>query len=172
MNDVERFLRDTLANGVLDRQLQSQFVRWRRVWDYGDFRDAVLGRVWERRAEFRGTTQAEFVAWLRVLGWTIGVDRWRDEQRRRSLFQRIARRFKAPVSSSERVDTADLVEWLIAGLTDRERKLLLLKYFHFKTLDELALSLETSKAGVRQLHHRAIAKLRNRLGESENPALR
>jgi RNA polymerase sigma-70 factor (ECF subfamily) len=171
MTAVERLLAETLANGELDRQLTAQHHRWRHLWDYGDFREAVLQRAWEQRDHFRGETAAEFLAWLRRLAWSLSIDRWRERRRETGLLQRLARllpRFSRP--PEEAVDTRDLVDWLLAGLTERERKLLVLKYYQQLSGAELAAALDSTPEAVAQLHYRALLKLRQRLAKNEDQA--
>jgi RNA polymerase sigma factor (sigma-70 family) len=164
MSLVEQFLGETLASGELDRQLGVQYARWRKLWDFQEFRAAVLGRAWERRQQFKGQTAPEFLAWLRRLAWSAAVEQWRQRRRQAGLLHRFAALLpRWARGASEELDTRDLVEWLLAGLTARERKLLVLKYYRQMTADQLADALATTRAGVHQLHYRALAKLRERL---------
>jgi len=166
MNVVEQLLKETLANGELDRQLRGQHTRWQQLWDFGEFREAVLVRAWEAREQFRGVDAAEFLAWLRRLGWSAAVERWRQTQRETGLLRRFAALLpRWTPSPEEAVDTKDLVQWLLAGLTDRERKLLVLKYYQQLSADRIAKALDTTSAAVHQLHYRALDKLRRRLGK-------
>ena len=90
-SEVSRLLQKTSASGVLDRQLRTQHRKWQQVLDYGEFRDRVLGRVWERQATFKGTTPEEFLAWLRRIGWSLAVDAWREKKRQVNLLTSFAR---------------------------------------------------------------------------------
>jgi RNA polymerase sigma factor (sigma-70 family) len=167
MNTVQQLLEDTLANGELDQQLAAQHWRWRHLWDFAEFREAVLARAWDRREQFRGQTTEEFLAWLRRLGWSVAVDRWRARRREAGLLQRLASllpRFTR--SAADAVETRDLVEWLLAGLTERERKLLILKYYQQLSTEQIARSLGTSTAAIHQLHYRVLGKLRARIKKS------
>jgi RNA polymerase sigma factor (sigma-70 family) len=164
MRVVEQLLHETLSNGELDRQLRGQHAQWRHLWDFGEFREEVLSRAWEAREQFRGKTAGEFLAWLRPLAWSAAVDHWRKVKREIGLLQRLALLIpRWPVSTTEAVDTRDLVEWLLAGLSDRERKLLVLMYYRHMPADALARELGMTTAAVHQLHYRAIGKLRRRL---------
>jgi RNA polymerase sigma factor (sigma-70 family) len=168
MNTVQRLLEATLTSGELDRQLTVQHRRWQGILDFDDFREAVLARAWERRQQFRGNSPEEFLAWLRRLGWSIGIDHWRERRRERSLLQRFAELIPQSTGSPTGiVDTRELVEWLLAGLNDRERKVLTLKYYQQLSGEEIARTLGTSVAAVHQLHYRALGKLRDRLKKSD-----
>lgn len=166
---VATLLQNTLASGELERRLRSQHRQWEHVLDYGEFREEVLGKAWERQSGFQGKTSAEFLAWLRRIAWSVAVDAWRRRKRYSNLLKGFARLLSpvAALPASQRVETRDLVQWLLAGLTARERKILILKYFENMPTDRLAEELETTREGVLQLHYRAIAKLRERAKKSE-----
>lgn len=169
MTSVERFLQITLSTGDLDQQLRWQHSRWRHLWDFTEFRDAALARAWECRDQFSGDTPAEFLAWLRRIAWSVAVDHWRAERRQKGLLRRLAdfipRLLPSPV---EMVETRELVGWLLAGLSERERQLLLLKYYQRLSAETIAQKLGCTTAAVNQLHYRALAKLRERLGNSDS----
>jgi RNA polymerase sigma factor (sigma-70 family) len=168
MNIVEHLLQETVASGDLERQLRIQYARWHRLWDFEEFRAEVLESAWVHQSQFRGQTAPEFLAWLRRLAWSAGVDRWRQRQRQATLLERfVALLPSLPAPSAQPIETKDFVEWLLAGLTDRERNLLIMKYYRQMLPSAMARELETSQEGVRQLHHRAIAKLRKRLNNRD-----
>jgi RNA polymerase sigma factor (sigma-70 family) len=158
-----RLLEETRDSGELDRQLRRIVARWPQLHDAGDLRELALSRAWERRDQFRGTTAAEFLAWLRRLAWSIALDQWRAQKRRARLLQRFAG-FTSQTRSrvEDRVETRDFIGWLLAGLTDRERKLLTLKYYGNMSFAEIAQALDTTPSAVSQLHFRAILKLREK----------
>ncbi len=164
MKMVEQLLEETLANGELDRQLRGQHARWQHLWEFGEYRDAVLAHAWERRKQFHGQTAGEFLAWLRRLALSVAVERWRQRQREAGLLRRLAALLpRWTPSPTEAGETRDLVEWLLAGLTDRERKLLVLKYYQHLSASQLARRLGTTTAAIHQLHYRALNKLRERM---------
>jgi RNA polymerase sigma-70 factor (ECF subfamily) len=172
MNIVGRLLLETSASGELDQRLKASYARWDQIWDFGEFRSAVLERVWEHREQFRGQTAAEFLAWLRRVAWSASVDHWRHERRQASLLQKISDFFYArSPPATDLVETRDFVEWILAGLNDGERNLLEMKYFQQKSAVEIARILGMTPSAVRQLHYRAIGKLRKRLTTPDNPPL-
>ncbi|MCI0683316.1 MAG: sigma-70 family RNA polymerase sigma factor [Gemmataceae bacterium] len=159
--DVRQLLQETIDSGVLDRQLRGQHGQWRQVLDFGEFRDRVLERVWERRLDFQGNTPQEFLAWVRRIGWSMAVDALREKQRQHKLVTGLASMLpKFHSLPEDRLETRDFVQWLLAGLSARERKVLILKYFHGQTNDQIGQALQTTREGAAQLHYRAIAKLR------------
>src|SRR5262249_51485930 len=142
--------------------------RWQHVLDFGEFREAVLAKGWERRSQFHGRTADELLAWLRTIGWSVAVDAWRQRKRHSGLLEKfqklVSAAFVAP--PSERIETQDLVEWLLAGLSERERKVLRMRYYEDVSTEKIAEALECSPEAVSQLHYRAIAKLREKLKKS------
>jgi RNA polymerase sigma factor (sigma-70 family) len=163
-----RFLRETAENGELDRQLNRLIANWPRLMDAGDLRQIAVSRAWELRTSFRGTTQQEFLAWVRQLAWSAALDLWRSQGRRRRLSERLAEFVPSLAHSAEaKVETEDFVSWLFAGLTARERNVLVLRYFRGLSVPEAATVMKTTEKAVSQLHYRAIAKLRKRSGKLE-----
>jgi RNA polymerase sigma factor (sigma-70 family) len=71
------------------------------------------------------------------------------------------------VGAAERVQTRDFVEWLLAGLTDRERDVMAWRYFEGLSMDVVADRLRTTRPAAYQLHYRALAKLRDRAKKVE-----
>ena len=161
---VTRLLEETLLNGALDRQLELLAKRWQHLLDVGELRQLVLARAWERRDQFRGSSSAEFLGWLRRLAWTIAVDLWRDQARHTRLMERVANLLpKIGPSVEDRIELRDYVNWLMAGLTDRERKVLALRYYESMSVEEVADAMSTTCQAITQLHYRAIVKLRERI---------
>jgi RNA polymerase sigma factor (sigma-70 family) len=165
---VARFLSETAENGELDRQLRPLIARWPRLTDTGELRQLVVTRAWELRERFRGNTSSDFLAWTRGLAWRVALELWKSQGRRQRLYERLRHVLpKVGASAENQVQTHDLVRWLLAGLTDRERKLLNLKYFRGLSISEAAAAMEMTPEAFSQLHHRAMLKLRKKSEGSE-----
>lgn len=165
---VDRLLEDTLANGELERQLRVEHRRWDHLLDFDEFRNDTLSRAWEHRAQFRGTSAAEFFIWLRRIGRSVAVGVYRQRRQTAGLRARLASLLtRSFASSTVAIQTHDLVEWLLAGLTERERNVLIWKYFEGLSMDIIAARLQTTRQGAYQLHYRAIVKLRERTKKTE-----
>ena len=68
----------------------------------------------------------------------------------------------------EQLEKAELKEMLaeaIAGLTEKEQKVIAFYYYEELTLKEISMSLEVSESRISQLHTRALQKLRVKLGD-------
>ena len=168
MNGIGPFLQETLENGDLEKQLRSQFRRWRHLWDFDDFQQEVLLRAWGKRDTFRGDSNEEFLAWLRRIAWSAAIDHWRSEKRRTGLLKRWTWNFFSMLHDvPNRIDTKDLIGWLLAGLAEREIRLVALRYYEDLKMSEIAQVLGITEAAANQLHFRAIEKLRQRLKKKE-----
>src|SRR5262245_28580841 len=166
---VERLLEDTLASGALERHLRAEHRRWDHVLDFDEYRNDTLSRAWEHREQFRGTSAGEFFAWLRRIGRSVAVTAHRQRRRRAGLLERFASLFSWPLAagSGDAMNTRDLVAWLLAGLSERERNVLTWKYFEGLSIEAIAQRLETTREGAYQLHYRALVKLRERAKKSD-----
>ena len=68
----------------------------------------------------------------------------------------------------EQLEKAELKEMLaeaIAGLTEKEQKVIAFYYYEELTLKEISMILEVSESRISQLHTRALQKLRVKLGD-------
>jgi RNA polymerase sigma factor (sigma-70 family) len=162
MSRVSELLDSLLASGELDRLLHVKHARWRRILEEDDFKQRVLVRALESQDHFRGTSDAEFLGWLSAIGTRIALDEWRNAKRRRSVLDRLRDVWSHSRPYRAQVGLETFAEWLLAGLTERERKLLRLRYYQDRSTVEIANALGTSRAGVYQLQFRALAKLRDR----------
>ena len=71
-------------------------------------------------------------------------------------------------SPEENLDQAELKEMLIESLellTDKEKKVVLLYYYEELTLKEISMVLEVTESRVSQLHTKALAKMKAKLGD-------
>jgi len=160
---VERFIEEATRSGELDRQLRAQYRRFRHLWSFDEFQEAVLEKARERLDQFRGGSVGEFLAWLRCLSWSIAIDRTREKKREAGLLERLGNFFRSVVPPpSKEVEAKDLVAWLLGWLQERERKLILLRYFENKSTKQIAAALGCTESAVYQLHYRVLAKLRER----------
>jgi len=169
MNRVELLLRETLEDGRLEAQLQNQFRRWSHIWDFDEFKQTVLLRAWEKKDDFQGASSEQLLAWLRRIAWTTAIDHWRNETRKNTGFRQwIASFFRSREETSDVLETKDLVEWLLAGLSTREIRLVFLKYYRDNSMAEIAKILQCTPEAAAQLHFRALEKLRRRIKKKGN----
>lgn len=160
---VERFIIETNADSRLSRVLRSQWRHYPELGSFEEFRQAVIERVWDRLEQFEGASTDNFLAWVGRIAKSIAIDRYRQTKREAKSREYLAWLLPSFIPpDSKQVDTKDLVNWLLSGLTDRERKAITLKYFEYKTPAEIGLDLECTANAASQLCFRAIQKLRQR----------
>ena len=54
----------------------------------------------------------------------------------------------------------------LQGLTEKEKKVILLYYYEDLTLKEISVALEVSESRISQLHTKALQKMRKKLGSN------
>jgi RNA polymerase sigma-70 factor (ECF subfamily) len=178
--DLERFreyLR-LLARLQLDPQLQ-------RKLDPSDIVQQTLLEAFQKRAQFRGTTDAERAAWLRrILAHNLAdamrafgrekrdVDRERslEESLRQSSFRLerwLATPDASPSEQAEQQERAIRLAITLAGLPEAQREALVLQYWHGWTLAQIADHLGRTPAAAAGLLKRGLKKLRQELQDEE-----
>lgn len=73
--------------------------------------------------------------------------------------------FEMPEEVVEQVELKEKLKESLELLTEKERKVVLLYYYEDLTLKEISNILEVSESRVSQLHTKALAKMKTRLGE-------
>ena len=167
-----------LARTSVDRRFQTRL-------EPSDLVQQALLNAYQRRDQFRGSTEAELACWLRqvlvnqVTDAMRGLGRHkRDVSRERSLethveesFSRVDQWLAAGQSSpsvgaakaEEKLRLADAVHELPAD----QLQAVTLHYLHGCTLAEVAKELDRSRAAVAGLLHRGLKSLRQILEERE-----
>lgn len=168
---VSSILEELSRSGRLRRVLSSLARLWRAPLDFDEFTERLLVRAWERADDFRGTTERDLIAWLRAIAWTALVDLVRDDARRRRHELHVSVANLAPGDRAG-PEAQELLEWLLAGLNERERFVLRERYFSGRGSRDTAVLLGVSTEAVYQLHYRAIEKLRSRLRVSRRFVVR
>ncbi len=106
-----------------------------------------------------------------IRAWLIRAATLRARTVSRSARRRLQREQSAPSpsdtpSSGRRAEVQDEVEVALAALPERDREAVLLRYLHDLEYEEVARVLGSSPGAARVRVHRAIARLRRRLGPS------
>jgi RNA polymerase sigma-70 factor (ECF subfamily) len=120
----------------------------------------ALTRVWDRWDEVRKHPSPQAWAWRVALNLTTS---W---FRRRSAERRAAERVGLPPEEAPVSDTADrlAVRDAIRHLPDRQRAVVVLRFYDDLSVAEAATALRCAPGTVKSLTHHAIAALRDRLG--------
>jgi RNA polymerase sigma-70 factor (ECF subfamily) len=178
--DLERF-RDylrLLARFQLDPRVQGKL-------DPSDVVQQTLLEAFQKRDQFRGTTDAERAGWLRrILARNLadalrafGQEK-RDVRRERSLEDSLrassarleswlAANEASPSERAEHQERAVRLAAALAGLPEAQREALVLQYWYGWTLAQIAQHLERTPAAVAGLLKRGLKKLRQELQDEE-----
>ena len=150
------------------------FVRY-RVGDGAvaeDLTAEVFARAWAKRGQLRSPEAA--LAWLFATARNLVI----DHRRRRPALLPLGALPPAahplaasPESGALVADQLAEVGRLLAGLGDREREAIGLRFVAGLRNGEIALVLDTSEGNVAKILHRALRKLRERLPKEEPHAL-
>ncbi len=131
---------------------------------------------------FQGNSEAELIAWLRtILARTVAhavrdahAER-RDINRERSIHAAIdasscrlenflADGQSSPSQQAVRREQAVIVAEAVEALSDQQREVILLRYWHGKTIAEIAEAMDKTPSAVAGLAHRGLKTLRESLG--------
>lgn len=153
----------------------------RRRVDPSDIAQQSLLQAHQARNDFRGSSEAEMIAWLRkILSRTIAhvardlhADK-RDIDRERSIHaavdasslrleQLLAADQATPSRLAERREHAVLVAEAVESLTAEQREAIVLRYWRGMKLKELAAAMNKSPSAAAGLLHRGLKTLRTRL---------
>lgn len=134
------------------------------------FGDRWLAEELAQEALVRACDRWERVAGLASpVGWTfrVGVNLGRSRLRRRAAELRARSRRGPDAEAHEDPEVADrvMVAAALAELPDREREVVVLRYFLGLSATDAAQVLDSSAGAVRVATHRAVARLRARLTE-------
>lgn len=160
-----------LASMGLDRQVAHKL-------DASDIVQQTLLHAHEARSQFRGTTDAECIAWLRqILANNLAHcvrdlhrDK-RDVRREHSLDQRLERSSwcllgilgvddTSPLSKLEKDEQRLRIMDLLSQMEPHQRDVLWLKYWHDLTLAEIAMQLQISTPAAAGILYRGLKQLR------------
>lgn len=73
-------------------------------------------------------------------------------------------RFDSPEEVVEKEELKQLLSEALEGLTEKERKVIILYYYEELTLKEVSAIMEVSESRISQLHTKALQKMRQKLG--------
>lgn len=158
----------------------------RQQWvDASDVVQQTFLEAHAKWGQFRGTSDAERVAWLRQILANNLADAFRglgrvkrDAARTVSLEREVEQSStklagwlqadgSSPSAAAHRGERAVLLADALAELPDAQREALVLQYWHGWSLNQIAAHLGRTPAAVAGLLKRALRHLRERLGESD-----
>lgn len=157
--------------------------RWQRKFDASDIVQQTFLEAHAKRSQFRGSSEDEWLAWVRqILAHNLAdalraaKREKRDAVRERSLDEALeasasdlgnwlAAEQSSPSHQADRHERALRLAEELAALPDAQREALVLQYWHGWTLAEIGTHLSRSPAAVAGLLKRGLKQLRQRLQE-------
>jgi RNA polymerase sigma-70 factor (ECF subfamily) len=167
---------------IADRQLDS---RLRGKLDASDVVQQTLLEAHQNREQFRGTHEAEQIAWLRKILAHNLLDAMRALRREKRDVAReqsidvaieqssirlegwLADQQSSPSQKLARQEEAMQLADMMARLPDSQREALILKNWHDWTVAQIAQHMGSTPAAVAGLLKRGLKKLRQQVTESE-----
>lgn len=156
--------------------------------DASDIVQQTLLHALEARSQFRGTTDAECIAWLRQILTNnlahcvrdLHRDK-RDVSREKSLDQRLEQSSlcllgilgvddTSPLSKMENEEQRLRIVDLLSQMEPHQRDVLWLKYWHDLTLVEIAMRLQISTPAAAGILYRGLKQLRRHFDSQFSPS--
>lgn len=153
-----------------------------RKVDAVDIVQEVLLRAHERFAQFQGSTEAQFAAWLRQIVINVLSDHWRRyveaksrqvsrersldailDQSSQALGNLLAASGTSPSQAAQRRDLGVVLADALAELTEEHRQVVLLRSLRECSWEEVASQMQRTVGAARMLWVRALKELRPRI---------
>jgi RNA polymerase sigma factor (sigma-70 family) len=161
MTSFPVMLEALLATGKL-RRICEHLTSNRELQE--ELEQRCLTRAWMQREQFRGDSAPELEQWLRVIAHHEAVTYSRQEKSQLQRARHWLEKFQSWLTTDlpGQVEAHDHVQWLQAGLNDKERLVIKKLYFDQHTAEQIAQEWKMTVNSVYQIHHRALEKLRKR----------
>ena len=124
----------------------------------------------EEIAEELGLTTDEFVGWQSQLKVTnlVSLNEFMEQGNEPVMDARRNSHFEQPEDVISREELKEVLEDALEDLTEKEKKVILMYYYEDLTLKEISQVLEVSESRVSQLHTKALAKMKKKMGPYMN----
>ncbi len=121
-------------------------------------------------AEELGLTTDEFVGWQSQLKVTnlVSLNEFMEQGNEPVMDARRNSHFEQPEDVISREELKEVLEEALEDLTEKEKKVILMYYYEDLTLKEISQVLEVSESRVSQLHTKALAKMKKKMGPYMN----
>ena len=129
-----------------------------------DLTSATFEKAWRARDRYR-RDRAAVATWLVAIARNVAIDQLRRPRPELPLDDDSARDEATPETAALHDAQSLRLRTLVAGLPERERELLALKYGAGETNRAIARSLGLSESNVGTILHRTVAELRARWDE-------
>lgn len=121
----------------------------------------------EEIAEKIGISSDELLDWQSQMKVTnvVSLNEFMESGSEVPNEKNLASHFEGPEEALEKSELKKQLASSLDGLTEKERKVILLYYYEELTLKEISYVLEVSESRVSQLHTRALQKMKEKLGK-------
>ncbi|MCR4788032.1 MAG: FliA/WhiG family RNA polymerase sigma factor [Lachnospiraceae bacterium] len=120
----------------------------------------------EEIAASLGITDDDYAEWqsqMKITG-IVSLDEFMETGAEVPSDQRTQYRFDAPEEVIEKAELKEKLKEALALLTEKEQLVITMYYYEDMTLKEIACVMEVSESRVSQLHTKALAKMKNKMG--------
>jgi RNA polymerase sigma-70 factor (ECF subfamily) len=162
--------RDELAITALYDQFATRvhaylYYRTGDLTEADDLVEDVFLRMLQAIGACRAQTQASFAAWLFRIAHNVAINWFKQRSRHpvEALTEALPDPSDDPGDQAERQISHQRLQQAVAGLTDDQREVVLLRFFGGMSSAQVAKVLRTSEGAVKALQHRALAALRRAL---------
>lgn len=113
-----------------------------------------------------GITEDEYLEWQQQLMVTnvVSLNEFADNGTEAPIDRNAVNRFETPEEETLKGEMKEKLAEALEILTEKEKKVVLLYYYEELTLKEISNVLEVSESRVSQLHSKALAKMKKKLG--------
>ncbi len=120
----------------------------------------------EQIAKALGITDDEYQEWQQQLLVTnvVSLNEYADQGTEAPIDRSVKQRFETPEDVALKGEMRQKVVEALEVLTEKEKKVMVLYYYEDLTLKEISNILEVSESRISQLHSKAIAKMKKKLG--------
>ena len=158
MDEVLQRLEHLIRTGTIFAVLRRCHLPCRRLVSFEDFCQEVFLRAVRHQRSFRGQSDQEMAGWLRAIGNQNMVEHLRRSRQERLLPLRI------DIAQPEAPRNAERLAWLmqvLSRLPVEDRDLLLRRYWHRESWQEIGRELNVAPNTLTQRHLRLLQRLRS-----------
>ncbi|MBR6329221.1 MAG: FliA/WhiG family RNA polymerase sigma factor [Lachnospiraceae bacterium] len=121
----------------------------------------------EEVAASLGISEDEYSEWQQQLLVTnvVSLNEFTDQGTEAPIDRSVRQRFDTPEEVTLKAEMKEKLVEALEVLTEKEKKVVLLYYYEELTLKEISNVLEVSESRVSQLHSKALAKMKKKLGK-------
>ncbi|KKQ71998.1 MAG: ECF subfamily RNA polymerase sigma-24 subunit, RNA polymerase sigma-70 factor, ECF subfamily [Candidatus Peregrinibacteria bacterium GW2011_GWC2_39_14] len=139
------------------------FFRISHQQDAQDLTEMVFMRAWENLKRYKEAKN--FTSWIFKIAHNAVIDHYRMNKHIEELTEDYMddKREHSPLHNAERSMDNSTLKYAIAGLKDKYKQIIVLKYINEKSNEEIAEIMKKNEGAVRVLQFRALQELKRNL---------